>query len=46
MTFLGSMYERGEGVSLSTSRARELYRQAAELGDELGQVNLARLGAA
>ena len=46
MTFLGSMYERGEGVTSSVDRAKQLYRQAAELGDELGQENLARLGAA
>jgi TPR repeat protein len=46
MTFLGSMYEHGEGVPLSLSQARDLYRQAADLGDELGQENLARLGAA
>src|SRR5688572_25342042 len=31
MTFLGSMYENGEGVPLSLSQARKLYRQAAEL---------------
>ena len=44
MTFLGSMYENGEGVPIDVEKARALYRQAAELGSELGQENLTRLG--
>lgn len=43
MTFLGSMYENGEGVIQSAEMARALYERAAELGDELGERGLKRL---
>ena len=44
MAFLGCMYENGEGVPLNLATARALFRQAAELGNELGRESLARLG--
>lgn len=43
MTFLGSMYENGEGVERDVAKARVLYRAAADAGDELGQQCIARL---
>lgn len=43
MTFLGSMFENGEGVERSVERATQLYKAAAEAGDELGAQYLARL---
>ena len=46
MTFLGSMYENGEGVEKCMRRARTLYQAAADAGDELGLKQLARTGGA
>lgn len=45
LTFLGSMYENGEGVTRNAEMARQLYQAAADMGAELGVQYLARLGA-
>lgn len=43
MTFLGSMYEHGEGVPKSYETARALFKRAAKLGDELGRKGVVRV---
>jgi uncharacterized protein len=45
LTFLGSMYENGEGVTRDIEMARQLYQAAADRGAELGVKYMARLGA-
>ena len=43
LTFLGSMYENGEGVEKDSQMALQLYRAAADFGDEHGINCVARL---
>lgn len=38
--YLGAIYEDGDGVAQDYREARKWYRRAAELGDEVGQLNL------
>jgi TPR repeat protein len=40
---LGKMYENGRGIPKDRDRARELYRQGAERGDQEASNALARL---
>jgi TPR repeat protein len=43
VNYMGIAFEYGEGVARDLDKAREYYRQACELGDESGKINLDRL---
>ena len=43
MNNLACMYERGQSVLKDRVKAVELYKQAADLGDDFAQTNLALL---